>query len=302
MIRYFIWTKLGFKRKYINKMGSKHPISLRLKTNQNWANTSYHFCSKNGLYHYSALDKIALNVIKHYFQFALISKPKFNKNSNKIVISFYYFLNLPLSKQLNPYGKSKRIQSSLQEGLTPFKAKKFSSLIIKLSRLFGKPVELRPIRIHYPYLNSYILAQYISVNIKAGKLNQISRTLFKKAKLVKYNNSIPTKFMDSIKYSSAMLNPDYLTGIKIAISGRLSQRKAASRTRVMRKFLGTLRLGSFTSSIDASKFNFTGKNGSTTVKVWLSSSFFNQLVNNSTVKSTKLINTPLQHSSVYCIL
>jgi len=85
--------------------------------------------------------------------------------------------------------------------------------------------------------------------------------------------------MDSIKYSSTMLNPDYLTGLKIQISGRLSQRKAASRTRVMRKSLGTLRLSSFTSSIDASKFNFTGKNGSTTVKVWLSSSLSNSSTN-----------------------
>ena len=33
MIRYFIWTKLGLKKKYIYKMSNKHPICTRLKTN-----------------------------------------------------------------------------------------------------------------------------------------------------------------------------------------------------------------------------------------------------------------------------
>jgi len=276
-------------------MGSKHPISLRLKTNQNWGNSSLYFCSKNELNSYWGVDKIALNVIKHYFQFALISKPKFNKDSNKIVISFYYFLNLPVSKRLNPYGQSKRIQSSLQEDLTPLKAIKFSSLILKLSNLYGKPVEIRPVRIHYPYLNSYILAQYMALNIKAGNFNKLIRNLFKRAKLVENNNSISSKYTDLIRYSSLINSPHYLTGLKVQISGRLSQRKAASRTRVVRKSIGTLRLGSFTSSIDASKFNFTGKNGAVTVKVWLSSSIVKPLINNSTTlvnNSTTLINTP----------
>jgi hypothetical protein len=254
-------------------MGSKHPISLRLKTKKNWGNTSYYFNSKNEQYNYWGVDKIALNVIKHYFQFALISKPKFNKDSNKVVISFYYFLNLPVSKRLN-FGQSKRIQSSLQEGSMNFEAKRFSSLILKLSNLYSKPVELRPVRVHYPYLNSYILAQFISLNIKAGNFSKISRNLFKKAKLVKNNSITSTRLAasDFIILSSAILNPQYLTGIKIQISGRISQRKAASRTTVTRKSIGTLKLSSYSSLIDASKFNFKGKNGSITVKIWISSS------------------------------
>jgi hypothetical protein len=273
-------------------MGSKHPISLRLKIKQNWENTSYHFNSSNLLYNYWGIDKIALNIIKHYFQFSLISKPKFNKDSNKVIISFYYFLNLPVSKRLN-FGQLKKIQSFSDrrpEDSRNFEAKKYSNLILKLSKLYGKSVELRPVRIHYPYLNSYILAQYLALNIKAGNFNKLLRNLFKKVKLVKNNNSTSTTFGDLIKYSSVFNEPQYLTGLKIQISGRLSQRKAASRTRIIKKSIGTLKLGSF-STIDANKFNFTGKNGSITVKVWLSSSFANSLVNNSTI--TKLINTPL---------
>jgi hypothetical protein len=282
-------------------MGSKHPISLRLKTNQNWENTSYHFNSKNSLYQYWGLDKIALNVIKHYFQFALISKPKFNKDSNKVVISFYYFLNLPVSKRLN-FDQSKslrgRIQSSLQEGSMNYEAKRYSSLIFKLSNLYSKPVELRPVRVHYPYLNSYILAQYIAHNIQAGNYNKLIQKLLKKAKLIESNNSTSTNFRDLIKYSSVLNEPQYLTGIKIKISGRLSQRKAASRTTISQSSVGTLNLGSNT-IIDASKCSFTGKNGSITVKVWLNSSFANSLVNKPTCYTqqtrsytTNVMNTP----------
>lgn len=257
-------------------MGSKHPISLRLKTKENWINTSYHFCSGNELHNYFGIDKIALKIIKHYFQFALISKPKLNKDSNKIVINFYYFLNLPISKGKNSYKQSRIINSSLQESLNP-KAIKFSNLILKLSNLYGKPVELRPVRIHYPYLNSYILAQYIALNIKKGKFNMITRNLFKKAKLIKPSNikNNINNIKDLIKYSSTRFNPQYLSGIKIVISGRLSQRKAASRTSIVRRSIGTLSLNSSNSLIDANKFTFKGKNGAATVKIWLASTMRN---------------------------
>jgi len=251
-------------------MGSRHPLALRLKTHNKWDNSSYFFNSKNGLYNYWGVDKIALNIIKHYFQFALISKPKINKDPNKVVISFYYFLNIPVPKRLN-FGQSKRNLSSTQGGSRSFEAKRYSNLILKLSKLYGKSVELRPVRIHYPYLNSYILAQYLAFNIIKGNSNKIFLNLFKKAKLIKNNNITPTNIRDLTKFSSVLNGPQYLQGLKIQISGRLSQRKAASRTRIVKNCKGTLGLNSFTSSIDFSKFNFTGKNGSITVKVWLSS-------------------------------
>ncbi|BDC33839.1 small subunit ribosomal protein S3 (mitochondrion) [Entomortierella parvispora] len=281
-------------------MGSKHPISLRLKTKQNWTNTSYHFCSENELQTYYGADKIALNIIKHYFQFALISKPKFNKDSNKIVINFYYFLNLPISKINKSSKQSRRNISSLQNSL---QAIKFSSLILKLSNLYGKPVELRPVRIHYPYLNSCILAQYIAFNIKKGKFNMITRNLFKKAKLVKpssIRNNLEN-IKDLIKYSSTRLDPMYLSGIKIVISGRLSNRKAASRTRVVRKSIGTLSLNSNNSLIDANKFSFKGKNGAISIKVWLSSSMSNnnQVSNLNRSFSSNIMNTPLYEIQLF---
>lgn len=165
-------------------------------------------------------------------------------------------------------------------------------MIFKLSKLYGKSVELRPVRIHYPYLNSYILAQYLAFNIMKGNSSKIFQNLFKKIKLVKNSNITPTNFRGLIRFSSVLNGPQYLTGLKIQISGRLSQRKAASRTKIVTKSIGNLSLSSFSSSssMDASKFSFTGKNGTITVKVWLSSCSSNTLV-------TQITNTPLLQSS-----
>lgn len=255
-------------------MGNKHSMSLRLKTKRNWGDTSYYFNSKNELHQYWGLDKIALNVIKHYFQFAILSKPKLYKDSNKVVINFYYYLNLPVSKRLNPGLSKKTLLGSHDSdhiNLLNIEAKKYSNLELKLSRLYGKSVELRPVRVHYPYLNSYILAQYIAHNIQAGNFNKLMQLLFKKVKLIGNNNSTSTNFRDLIRYSSDLKGPQNLTGLKIQVSGRLSQRRAASRTKIVKKSIGTLNLSSFNSSIDSSKYAFTGKNGSICVKVWISS-------------------------------
>jgi hypothetical protein len=270
-------------------MGNKHPVSLRLRTKQNWGNTSYFFNYKNEQYNYWGLDKVASNIIKHYFQLALISKPRFNRESNKIIISFYYFLDSPASIESDPYVLPKIITSSSDksEGLTANnidllspQASGYSKLILKLSRFYKIPVELRPVRIHYPYLNSYILAQYMAINIKAGNSHILARNLFKRARLVKDNSTIPANLRGLIKYSPTLNGPQFLTGLKIAISGRVYQRRTASRTRVYRKSAGILNLSSTYSSIDANKYTITGKNGSVTVKVWLSSNFANSLVNN----------------------
>jgi len=70
-----------------------------------------------------------------------------------------------------------------------------------------------------------------------------------------------------IKYTLVNLNPQYLTEIKIQISGRLSQRKAANRTRIVQKSKGTLSLNSYNTLIDTNKFTFKEKNEAVTVKV-----------------------------------
>jgi hypothetical protein len=55
--------KIRIKEEIHVKMGSKHSMSLRLKKTltNHWGSSPFHFCSKKELYHYSALDKIAIS-------------------------------------------------------------------------------------------------------------------------------------------------------------------------------------------------------------------------------------------------
>jgi len=61
--------KIRIKEEIHYKMGSIHPMSLRLKkTLANHRGSSpFHFCSKKELHHYSALDKIAISRLKPFF-------------------------------------------------------------------------------------------------------------------------------------------------------------------------------------------------------------------------------------------
>jgi hypothetical protein len=57
-------------------MGSKHPVSLRLKTKQNWGNTSYYFNSKNEQYNFLfaliSLIFLTINIYLDSFNSTLI--------------------------------------------------------------------------------------------------------------------------------------------------------------------------------------------------------------------------------------
>jgi ribosomal protein S3 len=129
-----------------------------------------------------------------------------------------------------------------------------------LSKLFCRPVELRLVKLHYPYLNSHILAQYIALNVEKYNFGQVQRMIFGKTPIV--------KDIDSPKALSSEL-PSHIVGIKIRISGRLLTERVRPRQTVL-----TGQIGSFVSDnkslIDAD--SFTGKNshGAYTVKVWIS--------------------------------
>jgi Mitochondrial ribosomal protein (VAR1) len=166
----------------------------------------------------------------------------------------------------------------------------FNILNFKLSKLYSKSVEIKPIKLHYPYLNSDILNQYLASNIKLGKLNKIPRKLFKKAIPiigVNKNFASPLLWKNLIKFSSILLDPQCLAGIKIKISGRVIRRIAASRTKKINKILGSFRFGRYNSLIDFSKYTFKTRNGMICTKVWLSSSY-------KTIKFKKSMNSQVK--------
>jgi len=164
-----------------------------------------------------------------------------------------------------------------------------NSLGNALTKLFGLRVELRLVRLHYPYLNSYILAQYVAINTKKYNFTRIQRAIFGALRLPR-PKSIVLNHLSTLEEgngSNSLLEnrllPSHITGIMIRISGRLTTQRAIPRQTVQTAHIGTFSSfagGSLTGGTNSSKGMknvietalFTGKNkkGAFTVKVWIS--------------------------------
>ena len=91
---------------------------------------------------------------------------------------------------------------------------KFKLICDILNKKFNKPVELHLIRLHKPYLDSNILVNLLSLNIKNKKFraNVKIRKLFQKRII---------KNVEDHKNQSVNYIPAFVSGIKIRIGGRL---------------------------------------------------------------------------------
>jgi hypothetical protein len=191
--------------------------------------------------------RVATKVIEQFFSpiRALASKPTFTMTSSdteggKVIVNvFYYIAN-----------KEQALSDST-----------INSLGQVLSKLFKRPVELRFVRLHYPYLNSYILAQYIAINSNRYNFTRIQRAIFNALRPVKASS-----LADST--GSDQLVPAFITGMKIRVSGRLVTQRSVPRQTVQ-----TAQIGSFSGQhnvIDYASFTSKNKKGAFTVKVWIS--------------------------------
>jgi hypothetical protein len=194
-------------------------------------------------------NRAATQIIADYFSKTqvLAGKPVFTVLGNKVVVNVFYYIPV----------KNQALNNST-----------INSLGEVLSKLYKSPVELRLVRLHYPYLNSYILAQYIAMNTRKYNLKAITNSLFTCVQL-----SGP---------DSTPLLPAQILGLKVKISGRLTTQRSVPRQTVQ-----TVQIGSFSSSAVAQAANkpgaalaegvveyaaYTSKNkkGAFTVKVWIS--------------------------------
>lgn len=156
----------------------------------------------------------------------LISKPTFTFTSATITVHFFYYL--PTISELSI--------SSLN-GLSEC-----------LSQLFNKKVHLKLTRIHYPYINSHILAQYLVHNAP--------------------NNTF-IHFQDAILAYPSLNKSElvaHVSGIKIEVSGRLVTERAIPRKTKKASLLGNFKKGNNT-MIDYSKFTSKNELGTFTIKV-----------------------------------
>ena len=168
-------------------------------------NNNYYF--KNNDYQNLQLMKVANNLIKTFFNNKypniLISNPTFDNGINKNNISLFYYGN----NSKNFDNKSKVTKSLFtNEDITP--------LCDFLSQLFEKEVNFQLIHVHYPYLNSTILAQYLVKNASTNTFLHFSEAI------LTYPSLSPDTYGIVNKNGSYVL-PSYITSIRLELSGRL---------------------------------------------------------------------------------
>lgn len=224
-----------------------------IKAQANKSITAYSFNASSTMM--TNLTRLACKVLANFFSsvHALASKPVFTVSGNKVVINVFYYIS---ETRANKALSSSAINSVGQV----------------LSKLFGRPVELRLVRLHYPYLNSYILAQYIAIN--TGKYNFariISRLWGASAIFSPIPDSESNTDLQLISDSSRVI-PAYITGIKVKVSGRLMTERSVPRQTVKNAQLGTFSRSSGVEQIDSASFTSKNKKGAFTVKVWIGQS------------------------------
>jgi hypothetical protein len=118
-------------------------------------------------------------------------------------------------------------------------ANKFKIICDILSRFLKKPVELNLIRIRYPYNDTNILVNLLSIMIKRTKIRIFLNKLFRRAVIknpfkIKFNLKGPKK---------VMVLPAFLSGMKIRIAGRLLTQRVVPRKTVKTTIRGALATG-----------------------------------------------------------
>jgi hypothetical protein len=153
-------------------MGSNHPISLRLKKNNIWEGSIYKFQQKIN-YNYILIQKILIKIIHHYFQYQLISKPKFYYTPEviRIVIGYYQILSNKKLKNLNKLINNKTEINDLQ-----FKKNLlyFENLIKKAAKnSISIPIQFQVIRFKNPLSDSQVLARFITILLRKYNISAI---------------------------------------------------------------------------------------------------------------------------------
>lgn len=236
--------------------------------------------------------------------YCLISKPVFVFTSNKIIIQLFYYLFIPnifkakkiykfkkfkrkknfklyliLKKRRRKikrlYRKIRKIHISTRKKLrqlyfyniSDIFPNKFKYLCQILSNLFKKSVEFNLIRLHYPYYDSNILANFLAIFINRIKLRIIAKRLFGKAVLKFKKNNYRNKI------NEMNILPAFLTGIDIKVAGRLLNNKIIPRRTV--KFI---RRGAVSKSkinyLDVARYTNKNKRGAYSITVSSGQKFF----------------------------
>jgi hypothetical protein len=198
-------------------------------------------------------------LIAHFFSpiNALASKPVYTVTTNSVIIHVFYYM--PLTGQRLNNNTVNNLGEALSGLFSNFSSSVSSEKNLQKEKSRRK-VELRLVKLHYPYLNSYILAQHIASSVQNYKLVKILQDLF--------SSVAPVKNTLSLNALSSAL-PSHIVGLKVRVSGRLITERSRPR-----KTVQTAQIGSFSKSnlslVDNASYTTNNKKGAFTVKVWIS--------------------------------
>jgi hypothetical protein len=243
-------------------------------------------------------------LIKHIYKlldasfksmFCLISKPVFVITPDKIIIQLFYYILIPnllkykriyqkgyrlryrfrnRHKLIKLYAKYKSIKRKFRIKLRKLAKinlnyiypNKFKNLCDILSKLFNKSVEFNLIRIHYPYNDSNILANFLGLMVKRKKVRIIMKKLYRRA-IIKNINKINNN-------NKINVIPAFLSGLTVKIAGRLMTHKLIPRQTVKITRRGTSAPGKI-NFYDVARITKKNKRGAFSITVSAGQNFFN---------------------------
>nr|WBU10901.1 ribosomal protein S3 [Malassezia sp.] len=264
-----------------NKVNLENKDSKLLKVLSTSLNNNNIFYDKNTSINGNSIENIAVMIIDSFFDNnkatvnndiqVLISDPLFSNSVNKVDVNLFYFgQGLNISRGWN---KSNFVMNDSENMLDN---KKLLSLVDALSMLFEKEVNLNLTRVHYPYINSKILAKYLVSNAGTNTFLQFSESI------LSYPSVSPSIYVSKDQDMYYAL-PSYITDIRLELKGRLITEQVIPRVtkksnRISNQNVNSgsvLSEGGIASSsmqntvVDYSKYNSKNELGTFTLKVWI---------------------------------
>jgi len=159
-------------------------------------------------------------LIKSYFvtENTLISTPNYTVTPNKVVINVFTYSTIKVQKR-NLDTKT-HINSTALSSLVPALSRLFTGTVMDTS----PQVQLRIVRLHSPYLNSNILAQFLAMNASKYGFTRLRHYVL---------SAIPLTTVSSLTTSSVIV------GVKVQVSGLLKTQRNAPRKTVSTVSVGT---------------------------------------------------------------
>ena len=201
----------------------------------------------------------------------LISTPTYSVTSENVVVQLFSY-----SSAITRFAKS----TGPAKGSPKLTGSALNSLVAALSRLFTSvsgtrnpvtdgnavSVQLRIVRLHHPYLNSSILAQFLALNASKYGFARLRHYVLSAIPLTVERTLDPTTLNGTFSPQTAegLMAPSIL-GVKVQVSGLLTTQRMAPR-----KTVSTVSAGTFhgpNTHVDYSSHTSKSALGSYTVKV-----------------------------------